>query len=66
MKEDLLVRKFRLFHTGRSILRAMAQVTKEERIEREKAAYKQKMWSKVNTWLADIDHKAGSHEDDKP
>jgi len=42
---------------GRRVLQAMREVTKQERIENEKEQYKQKMWSKVNSWLADYDHK---------
>ena len=40
---------------GRRVLRAMREVTREERIEAEKECYKQRMWSKVSTWLADYD-----------
>lgn len=41
--------------TGKRIIKALREVTKDERVEREKQAYKEKMWSKVNTWLSDYD-----------
>ncbi len=38
------------------------------RVEREKSEYKQRMWSKVNNWLADIDGggAAGNHHSATP
>ena len=44
---------------GKRILKAWRLATKEERIEREKQDYKQKMWSKVNSWLTDLDGRSG-------
>ena len=40
---------------GRRVLAAMREVTREERVESEKELYKQRMWSKVSSWLADYD-----------
>jgi hypothetical protein len=40
---------------GRRILKAWRAATRLESIEREKNNYKQKMWSKVNSWLTDLD-----------
>lgn len=40
---------------GKRVLAAMRQVTREERVESEKELYKQRMWSKVSSWLADYD-----------
>lgn len=42
---------------GKPILRALYSNAAEARVEREKKAYKDKMWSKVNSWLTDFDHK---------
>lgn len=55
VKENLLVQKFTLMRSGRRILKAWREATRLERIEREKNNYKQKMWSKVNSWLTDLD-----------
>lgn len=55
VKEDLLVKKFTLMRFGKRILKAWREATRLERIEREKNNYKQKMWSKVNSWLIDLD-----------
>ena len=32
----------------------------ERRIENEKNHFKQAMWSKVNSWLTEIDHRSGA------
>ena len=32
---------------------------KEQRVEKEKDKFKQAMWSKVNSWLTEIDGRAG-------
>jgi hypothetical protein len=42
---------------GRPIIRALHSNSKESRVEKEKKAYKDQMWSKVNTWLHDLDKK---------
>ena len=44
---------------GRKILKSWREISRIERIEREKQNYKQKMWSKVNTWLTDLDGTSG-------
>lgn len=33
-------------------------MTRQDRVERQKEAFKSKMFSKVNSWLADFDSKA--------
>jgi hypothetical protein len=57
-KQNLLVKRFTMKRLGRAVVKAWREETKVMRIEREKSEYKQKMWSKVNNWLADID---GNH-----
>ena len=52
------MRKFQLNKIGRKILYELRSQTKLMRLEREKQDYKQKMWSKVNTWLHDLDTSA--------
>lgn len=42
---------------GKRVFDVMHACLREERAEREKTAYKQAMWSKVNHWLLDIDAK---------
>ncbi len=36
-------------------MKAWREISRLERIDREKQDYKQKMWSKVNSWLTDLD-----------
>lgn len=45
-------------HIGKKVFQSLAEVSKQERVEREKEAFKSRMFSKVNTWLADFDSKA--------
>lgn len=40
---------------GRKVFKELRTQVKEMKLEREKNEYKQKMWSKVNTWLHDLD-----------
>jgi hypothetical protein len=40
------------------VFHSWCTVSKQERVEREKEAFKSKMFSKVNSWLADFDSKA--------
>jgi hypothetical protein len=65
-KEDLLVKKFTLMRFGKRIVKAWRDITRLERVEREKQQYKQKMWSKVNTWLYDLDGPTKSPRDHTP
>ena len=44
---------------GRKVFRELRTQVKEMKLEREKNEYKQKMWSKVNTWLHDLDTTGG-------
>eukprot|EP00347_Sterkiella_histriomuscorum_P024200 403331963 len=58
IKEELLVSKFRLRRVGKQIIQAIKEYGKEVRVEKEKKAYKDKMWGKVNSWLTDFDKKS--------
>ena len=40
---------------GRKVFKELRSQVREMKQEREKNEYKQKMWSKVNTWLHDLD-----------
>jgi len=42
---------------GRSILRSLQQHSGESKVEKEKAKYKDELWSKVNGWLQEYDRK---------
>lgn len=43
---------------GKQIIQAMKEFGKEVRVEKDKKAYKDKMWTKVNSWLTDFDKKS--------
>ena len=52
-----VVRKFRLIKTGRKILRALEAHTEEEKVNRDKDVYKNKIFDKVQMWLKEYDEK---------
>jgi len=52
-----VVRKFRLIKTGRKILRALQAHTEEEKVNRDKDVYKNKIFDKVQMWLKEYDEK---------
>ena len=52
---------------GRAFWQGMKIEASERRIEKEKDAFKANMWSKVNSWLVDIDKRpaAGQQEEEE-
>ena len=46
-----------MMRLGRRVFKDFKLAIKNEIFEREKLAYKQRMWSKVNNWLQDLDIK---------
>jgi hypothetical protein len=56
-KYDEIIREHRLFTLGKKILQKWREVKEDEIKEREREKFKNRMWSKVNTWLDEIDKK---------
>lgn len=52
-----VVKRFRLIKTGRKILRALQAHADEEKVNRDKDAYKNKIFNKVQMWLKEYDEK---------
>ena len=61
-KQSAIVRDFRYKRFARLFLEGLERNKEEMAIEKEKNKFKQAMWSKVNTWLDDIDSKAGEEK----
>ncbi|CDW77766.1 UNKNOWN [Stylonychia lemnae] len=55
LREELLIKKFRIMKIGKPIFDAIKSYAKESRLEQEKKVYKDQMWGKVNSWLHDFD-----------
>ena len=56
-----IVKKFRLIKLGRKILHAIRDHATEEKVNRDKDVYKEKIFNKVQMWLKEYDQK----EEDK-
>ena len=56
-----IVRKFRLIKLGRKILHAIRDHAADEKVNRDKDVYKEKIFNKVQMWLKEYDQK----EEDK-
>ena len=56
-RQKEIVDNFRLRRFGRMLLDAMQQEADENKVEKEKDHFKQAMWSKVNSWLTEIDRR---------
>ena len=55
--ENYKVEMFRLRRYGKMLLECMRLEADERRNEDQKAKFKQAMWSKVNSWLTEIDNR---------
>ena len=56
-KQSAIVKDFRYKRFARLFLEGLERNKEEMAVEKEKNKFKQAMWSKVNTWLDDIDSK---------
>jgi len=55
VQEAAFVRTYRARRYGQLFFAALQQNREEAQTEREKSAFKQQMWSKVNDWLGNLD-----------
>lgn len=60
-----IVNKFRMIKLGRKVFEALNDYAQDEKIDREKNMYKDKMWSKVNQWLTDFDQPKSTESTDE-
>ena len=63
--EKALVENFRLRHFGRIFLECMREEAAENRVEKEKDAFKKALRSKVSSWLTEIDSRPAAAQDDQ-